>query len=80
MYICRKSKPMKKTALILTSFALFAFFMTSCNNCVECTDCKDPQNEVAETCYDDVDSYYDSKSEWKEDIKDYEDETGCKCK
>lgn len=75
-----KSKPMKKVNIFLASFIVSAFLLTSCNTCVECTNCDDEDSEVEETCYDEVDQYYDSKSEWKEDIKEYEEETGCKCK
>lgn len=66
-----------KKLILFAAVATFAF--ASCKNCYDCTECDDAVYEE-EFCYEDFKDDYDSRSDFKDGIEDYETVTGCTCK
>jgi hypothetical protein len=68
---------MKKKLLfvLVLSFAT----LSSCLNCADCSECVDEAYDV-ELCYGDHKDYYQSRKEWRDDVKRYEDTYDCKCR
>jgi len=71
------SDHMSRIAVVLAIIASSA--LTSCYNCVTCTDCVSEEYNVEDSCYATAKDYYNNRSEWKDDVKTYEEFYECKC-